>query len=284
MDMTALTNRLPQLRQPEYTGENRCMPCTAVNSVIAVVLAVGIAVLWPPAGLAALVVFFAAIYLRGYLVPGTPELTQRYMPDRVLRLFDKEPLEDGGQTDVEGDTEAETRAEEREPEEIEELLLDAGVVEECEDGDDLCLTGTFEEVWWRRIRAFREDETRATEQLAAVIQVDPDDLAFVSKEGTFGVTLEGDLIAKWVSDAAFYADLASEPTLSEWLPEWEELGDRRRTELLAGMRAFLEECPACETELEQVEDVRKSCCRGEFVRVSVDCEQCDATVFSGSHR
>jgi C4-type Zn-finger protein len=49
------------------------------------------------------------------------------------------------------------------------------------------------------------------------------------------------------------------------------------------MRAFLEKCPACDAELDQVENVRKSCCAGEMVSVSVDCPDCGARVFSGSY-
>jgi len=85
------------LRNPEHTGENRCVPCTVVNVVIsaAVALVVGVA-LATPVGLVALAVCLAAVYLRGYLVPGTPTLTTRYLPDRVLALFDKGPRVAGG--------------------------------------------------------------------------------------------------------------------------------------------------------------------------------------------
>jgi hypothetical protein len=287
--MTTSTNTFDQLRQPEYTGENRCMPCTIVNSIIALVLAAGIALLWLPAGAIALVVFFGAIYFRGYLVPGTPELTQRYFPTWLLELFGKEPLPDEFKTANGGVSQSNATAEDGEqpaPDETEELLLTTGVVSECENTDDLCLTDKFRETWWRRIRHFRADDDRAASQLAAVVDVDPAELDFVdaNEDGQFAVTYEGDLIAQWTSDAAFYADLAAEPTLSEWLPEWETLGDRHRTELLAGMRAFLQECPACDSALEQAEDVRKSCCSGEIVSFSVDCPECGAQVFSGSYQ
>lgn len=274
-----------RVRQPEYVGENRCLPCTLLNSLIALAVSVGVALLWLPAGLLVFVVSVAAIYFRGYLVPGTPELTKRYFPAWVLSLFGKDPFEDLHASE-EGVHAAAVTAEENDesaPEETEELLLSAGVVRECEDDDDLCLTERFAETWWRRIYRFREDEERAANQLAAAVDVDPTVLEFTREDDYFGVTYEGDLIARWSSDAAFYADLAAEPTLAEWVPEWPELGDRRRTELLAGMRAFLEECPACDADLEQVEDVRKSCCMGEMVSVSVTCEECGAEVFSGSY-
>lgn len=54
-------------------------------------------------------------------------------------------------------------------------------------------------------------------------------------------------------------------------------------ELLTGMRAFLAECPSCETKLNQVENVHKSCCAGELVSLAVDCDVCGAQVFSGRY-
>lgn len=281
----SLVNRF---QQSEYTGENRCIPCTLVNVVIALALAVAIALLWPPAGVLALVVFFGTIYLRGYLVPGTPELTQKYFPKWLLVLFGKDPLEVQPRTPNEGVTRsasvnADEHGEQAEPVKVERLLSTAGIVEECENEDDHCLTEEFGEVWWRRIRQLRTDEERVTTQLAAIIDVDPEGLSFDDNEDVFCVTYEGDLIAEWPSDAAFYADLAAEPTLAEWLADWEELSDRQRTELLAGTRAFLENCPACDADLESVENLRKSCCAGEMVDVSITCDDCGARVFNGTY-
>ncbi|MFB6129524.1 MAG: hypothetical protein ABEJ28_01730 [Salinigranum sp.] len=90
--MSAIRDALSPVRQPEYTGENRCIPCTVVNLAIAAVLSLAVWV-WLSAVLAVVVaaVSVAAIVLRGYLVPGTPALTKRYLPDRVLALFDKGP-------------------------------------------------------------------------------------------------------------------------------------------------------------------------------------------------
>jgi hypothetical protein len=78
------------LRQPEYTGENRCLPCTVVNAAITAVGSVAVGVVASPvAGTVALTVGAAAIWLRGYLVPYTPQLTERYLPERVLAWFGK---------------------------------------------------------------------------------------------------------------------------------------------------------------------------------------------------
>jgi transcription initiation factor IIE alpha subunit len=47
------------------------------------------------------------------------------------------------------------------------------------------------------------------------------------------------------------------------------------------MRAF--QCPACDSDLEGVENVRESCCASKLVSVSVDSEACGAQVFSGNY-
>lgn len=82
---------LERFRKPEYTGTNRCVPCTVVNAAIAVAITLAAALLGPVTALVVFVGSFASIYLRGYLVPGTPELTERYLPGRVLALFGKPP-------------------------------------------------------------------------------------------------------------------------------------------------------------------------------------------------
>ncbi|OIB56666.1 hypothetical protein [Natrialba sp. SSL1] len=107
----AFPGPIDRLHQPEYTGENRCLPCTAVNIVLAVLLSAAAATLaWvgtgPVVALAVgAIVFWCAVSLiavRGYLVPGTPELTNRYLPDRLRRRFhDREPgVDDGADLDL----------------------------------------------------------------------------------------------------------------------------------------------------------------------------------------
>ncbi|CDK39939.1 hypothetical protein [Halorubrum sp. AJ67] len=85
------TSLRDRIREPEYTGENRCVPCTVLNVVLAAALTAAAAVFGPVVAAAVLVASLGSIYYRGYLVPGTPELTKRYLPDRVLRLFGKAP-------------------------------------------------------------------------------------------------------------------------------------------------------------------------------------------------
>lgn len=87
---------LDRVRQPQYTGKNRCTPCTVVNSFLAVVAAVAIGAATAPLGSGttallaggALAAFASVIYLCGYLVPGTPWVTEAYFPDWILRRFE----------------------------------------------------------------------------------------------------------------------------------------------------------------------------------------------------
>ncbi|WP_440772397.1 hypothetical protein [Natronorubrum sp. DTA28] len=99
---------IAELKQPEYTGENRCEPCTILNLAIAAVVGSLIARKTKLGGLAAVGISIGLIYVRGYLVPGTPTLTKRYLPPEVLRWFgkDPEPQVSSGFGGVEAGTEA----------------------------------------------------------------------------------------------------------------------------------------------------------------------------------
>jgi hypothetical protein len=91
MDEPSLTDRVRRL---EHTGERRCWPCTVVNAVL---LALG-TLLLRRSRLRALslpLALFgtAAIWLRGYLVPGTP----RWAPKLVAALpLPYDPFDHGG--------------------------------------------------------------------------------------------------------------------------------------------------------------------------------------------
>jgi hypothetical protein len=93
--MIDLRGVLKAIEQPEYTGENRCLPCTVLNLAVAVGVALVVGRRRRAAAGAWLLGAVALIALRGYLVPGTPELTKRYLPDEVLAWFGKDPRETG---------------------------------------------------------------------------------------------------------------------------------------------------------------------------------------------
>lgn len=259
-----------RIRQPEYTGENRCMPCTFVNSIIAVVLAgvlwfgaaqYGLAEYAPLVGLGSLVVFAGAIYFRGYLVPGTPELTKRYFPRWLLGLF--------------GKTHEHSHQHDHEPSiEPEEILNEAGVIEPCMGGADLCLTESFQADWRDRIAEVREaGDNRAG--LAAILDADPDELDIEEHDDARLARLDGQHVGQWESEGALVADLAAEPLMADHYDGWEDLEIHERSRVLVSLRIFLESCPTCEGAVQLTEEEVESCCSTMDVVAAV-CTECES--------
>ena len=103
------------LKQPAYTGENRCEPCTILNLLIAGAVGSLIARKSRLGGLFAVGFSIVLIYLRGYLVPGTPTLTKQYLPAEVLRWFGKDTEPDLAGGFGAGATDSTSSAERSEP-------------------------------------------------------------------------------------------------------------------------------------------------------------------------
>ncbi|WP_135302486.1 hypothetical protein [Haloarcula amylovorans] len=265
-------SEVDRLKRPEYTGENRCLPCTVVNSVIAVGLALFAAVLGFRGGdstvavLAAAAVLLpaaAAIYLRGYLVPGTPTLTKRYMPASVLALFGKGPSAATSETATPP------------PEEnvdVEQLLLDIGALEPC--GDDLCLTEWYSEAWRDALGEADPDRTALLEQL----DLDDTDVEFEDHGEAFRARVDEGYVGTWESRAAFEADIAAARVLEDSYDEWERLSVRQRGQVLNGLRLFLDTCPTCGGTPTFGTETVQSCC-SEYDVAAVACGNCDARLF-----
>lgn len=259
---TSHESLLETLRQPEYIGENRCIPCTAVNVVISAILAALFALVAWELGLAAFAVFLAAIYLRGYLVPGTPTLTKRYFPDRVLRWFDKAP-----EPHTMGDAEVEVDAE--------RTLLELELVEFTPDGADLQATESFRAEWHDERDALEADGDALLGRLADLIDADSEHLSIYTR-GEGAVVRENNLpVAQWESTAALRADMAAVPALASRHPEWNDLSIEVQGRLLNGLRVFLETCPDCGGEVGFSRDTVESCCR-EYEVIAMSCTECEA--------
>ncbi len=264
---TTVTDLLEAIRQPKYTGENRCRPCIVVNTLIAVAMSGFLSVLATPiVGGLAFLVCVIAIYLRGYLVPGTPTLTKRYLPDRVRRLFgthleDAETTSDGGIGDAEP------------------LLRATGVVVDCPDEDDLCLEATFRTAWHERLATLEDDETRL-EALASRLDLEAGKLALEGSTGGYVARYGGDRIGIWPSEAAFLADLAAAPAL-DGHAGWQDLTADEQGAVLAGLRVFLEACPTCGGEIDGNEETVESCC-STATRMALECGDCGARLLRGT--
>lgn len=248
--MVDASGLIDRLRRPEYTGENRCEPCTLLNAALAVAVSAALFAVAPPLALAFLVVAGAAIYLRGYLVPGTPTLTRRYLPDRFLAAFGKAPAEPAASTDVEG------------------YLTEVGAVEPA--GDDLALTPAFREAWTERMASVSAGPAASAADL-----LDLDGASVRERGDAFVVTEDDHTVAEWPSRPALVADLAAAELLSERDPAWAAADRTTQGRRLTGLRVFLETCPACGGTPVLSEETVESCCRSASV-YTYACPDCDA--------
>lgn len=246
------------VRQPEYTGENRCLPCTVVNVVIALLLAGTLGIVAAvPIGAVALAVFLAAIYLRGYLVPGTPELTERCLPVSVLRLFGKEPIA--------------TRSLEGAPSEDPwDRLTAAEVVDRSPDGA-LSLTDRFRKEF--RLEVDRRESAPGADDVEALAAASE-----AVERGPRAYSIDGNRLLRWESGAALLADAAAASVLRATVEGWSDLERDDRLALLERIRLLLERCPSCDGPVDRNDERIDPCCQPPHVAVWTVCRDCDAVL------
>lgn len=308
-----------ELRRPEHTGESRCIPCTVVNSVLALLASLAVARKSKVGGWLVAAISAALLYLRGYVVPGTPTLTKRYLPPAVLRWFGKDPgpevaagFGDGEQNDPpleQRRNDASTSADaNRAPEsersttlssdttdetidgveadgpasgegDLETFFLRHGVLEPCQDGEDLCLTDEFEAAWVAEARS-RADSTITPEAVAHAFGVapEPHELELLTRGETQVLESETKSLGQWPSRAALAADLAASDLLSSRIPEWRHFDSEERGRILNALRMFLETCPSTGGAVQLNEDAVESCCSSHRV-LAVTCEDTGERLF-----
>jgi hypothetical protein len=264
--MVGIADVVERLRQPEYRGANRCAPCTAVNLLIAVAIVSMIAVLTPFLAIATFVVFVAIIYLRGYLVPGTPTLTKRYLPASVLRLFDKQPSIEHP-VNVEQTKPADSGTAGSDNAGTAELLAAAGVIGQI-GTDDIDLIPAFRGEWREQIRACREHTPKA-EDVRAMFNAED-----VSRHGEQFFVVDGNASVRWESEAALAADIAAVSILEKCLNDWATLDRDRQRSVLSGLRLCLEQCPSCDGSVDVTKDRVDPCCQKSHLIVDSICENC----------
>jgi len=248
-DTTTLQRRLRDaldaLSVPEHTGENRCWPCTAVNLGLVALVSL---LLYRHRRLSSLLVAavgVAAIVVRGYVVPYTPQFAPRLvaaspLPDDFFKggpeASERESLT---VTDVDGET-------------VLSKLAAAGAV--VADGELVRPAGSIDEAW------HREMDRLADRSLA--------ELAATARETLPNVdTVEGfeDGDAEWLAVGTGHGELVARPVAVAELAAYRALGESVEDTgvRLAGARAFrmfLDSCPVCSTPLEESSEV--SCCGG----------------------
>lgn len=271
MNRPTLPSAIATVKQPEYTGENRCVPCTVFNLALGAVAAVvAVVAVTPvagrgavPVGLAVFVLAALATYFRGYLVPGTPTITKRYFPDWLLAVFDK--ADSGVDSAVLDGLEPET------------LLLDLGVVVD-NPGADLGLDPAFADRWIGSIRRYRGDEGAIKGSLGELSGVAPERIEFEYHPRSLAAWVGDEHLASWPSVGAALADVAAAEELPAWDEEWSRRPLPVQAELLGVLRLFLDTCPTCDGDVTLSQSVVESCCRSRDV-VAATCRDCNDRLF-----
>lgn len=252
---SAPTSRI-RLRHPEYTGRNRCLPCTIVNLALAAMLTAGVAAVSPPAAVLVATAALAAVYLRGYLVPGTPALTKRYLPASVLDWFDRSSARHATHQVDPGS-----------------VLVRAGVLTDTDDGTDLVLDPVFATAWAARTGELVDGGDGEQAALAARLAVPAGSLAVTSYGTGLSAHLDGELLGSWESRTAFFADMAGMELLAPLVDDWHQLPVAAQSEAAATLRLFAETCPDCGGAVELGEETIESCCSTHQV-VAATCAGC----------
>ncbi|WP_132059935.1 hypothetical protein [Halorussus amylolyticus] len=291
---------LDRLRNPAYTGEGRCWPCTVANAIFLLLACAGISRRRSRASAAALgLVGAAVITLRGYLVPYTPRFAPRLaarLPGDPFEVAHSKPTPptatlapatppttDGGESsraddtddddtgydatdDSTGDADATPTPEASgslvDDEETGERVLTALLERGVVVADDetLSLDGEFREAWRAQVRDLRE---RDDSYLAATLEA-------AAPEGLVAEVVEPrDEVWVVVSDGS------DDPANERWLARpvavadaaaARALADRTdlapdvRARVVGPLRTFLESCPACDGPVE--ETTTMNCCGG----------------------
>jgi hypothetical protein len=249
-----------RLRTPAYTGANRCYPCTAVNVALVGLVAAAVAGVSVPLSAAVAGLGLAAVWLRGYVVPGTPRLTRRYLPDRLLAAFGKSPLRRGGFAPPNGSV--------PEAGDPTDSLAALGAL----DPDDASLTAAFEASWSATAARLAGDETAIRTAAAEALDAEPNRIdSAVAATGGVTLTLDDEWVGDWPSRTALVADLAAELVLSG--DAWTDLDRVTRADLTARLRGLATACPVCGGDTTVSDDTVESCCRSAAV-VAVTCDGC----------
>jgi hypothetical protein len=282
-----VSSPLESIRKPQYTGENRCLPCTAVNLIIAAVIALMVGVVSLPVGAGVFAASVAAIYLRGYLIPGTPALTKRYAPTWFLSLFGKtkrpvgtEGVERPGTDPTEESARADdsaSAAESTPAVDPEALLVDAGVVEACADERDLCLVDEFVDEWRVAVDRLIDDPDAREATASALFERDAVRIDF-DRNGRAVARVDDDSrddwrLASWPTEGALLADLAAASVLADRVAAWPDVSPSQRAGIAKALRSFMPECPLCGGRVAMTEDTVESCCQS-FDVIAVRCLDC----------
>lgn len=261
---------LRRLKEPAYTGENRCWPCTVVNTIL-----VGAAAAWlyrqerTLASLAAATIGAALISIRGYVVPYTPTFAPRLVEiapipasifhDERARAVPEESTSLGDVGDYDGNA-------------VLDELVAADVV--IADEESVRLTDEIDASWHEemdRLAALSDGEL-AIEIERTIPHIHDAEPLEVDSETWFILGNNDEYISKLVAIAELGGYRALGPSLEDPL----RLASART------VRMFLDVCPVCGSEI--VPSTEANCCGayadpGAPPKDLLVCPECEQRVF-----
>lgn len=240
-----------RFRAPQYTGPNRCWPCTALN--VGIVLLGGVmltAVGGVALALPAVVVGLATVWFRGYLVPGTPSLG-RQLPEPVRSRFGThDPVTERPATGA---------------------LVAADVLD-----DDLALDPEADTTIQAQASAYVDD--RDTLESAALAQFDATTVSVNRQLGGgerwFVLDDSEQTVRQWESRPVAALDVAGAAYLDQRLPDWDHRDGRERSAMLALLRYGASNCPDCGATFDESEGADVTCCGGRSLVGARRCAEC----------
>lgn len=254
-----LRETVSSLRNPAYTGERRCWPCTVLNAGIVAVGALLVGWWSVVGGLLVAVVGGGLVALRGYVIPYTPQFAPR--------LVDRLPVSFGhSQPDASG-----SLGEADDPEAMLGALLSAGVL----TGEaQLHLSESFAERWLDEMDTLRD----ATDSEVAAAAADAVDFEADSLASGDRLLVAGSQDI-WLTRPVAIAETAGiEALVAAGL-------DRTTATAAAGpLCMFLPVCPDCEGQV--VESSVHNCCggtKGVYDRPDRDvlaCADCESILYT----
>ena len=294
------------VRQPEYTGQNRCWPCTLVNVALVALVALAAGVVTTasvPVAVGIGTVGLALVWLRGYVVPGTPRFAPRLVApipgsDALFHGGGSKPdvAPDGGpgagpdggsdsldshsrpDADSDADSDSESASSTVKGEELLTRLLETGVL--SAENDSIGPTEAYTERWQAEMERLRDADTEVLAETARDIspataaRVIRDDDEWVALSSGNMTTIEETWLRRPVAIAEIAGYRATEPFLSD---------DAVRLAAARTNRMFLESCPDCGSKLGRGLDME--CCGGyagpgEEPTETLVCPSCEVRLYT----
>ncbi|WP_152421553.1 hypothetical protein [Haloferax gibbonsii] len=249
-----------RLKNPKYTGTNRCLKCTYVNVAIASVGG-GIIAFYGTllhAGLA-FVVALCVIYFWGYLIPGTPRITKQYFPASLYSVF-HHTRGNESQQGFEGVFD------------VEQVIVQNNIASLEEE--DLQLDPAFRNDWSNKITSMSfEDAAYGLESFPNI----KTELTFRNTGGKFCARHLGEQLAVWESKEACIAHFAGMEVLPSHLQTEDQYTLEEQYQLVGSLRLFTPICPCGGGITEKIETI-ESCCDIRETLV-LNCSDCGAQLF-----